>query len=99
MAGRKGWSDDAVQAEGEVETSNDVWWKADEDAMWMILSNDGLQSIHRPIDNAAMLMYSAGHEPGARKHLAYWTLGCRMYKHACRGAFMFDDVFRTPIDW
>ena len=74
MAGRKGWPDDAVQAEREVETSNDVWWKADEDAIWMILDNDGLQSIHCSIDNAAMLMYSAGRAQ-SKEALGIWDLG------------------------
>ena len=58
----------------------------------MILDNNGPQSIHRTIDNRAMLMYSAGHEPRAMKQLGYGTLECRTYKRACREAFMFDDV-------
>lgn len=89
MAGRKRWSSDAFQAEGEVATPNDVWWKADENALWMILDNDGLRTIRRSIDNAAVLMHPAGHEPRGKEGLSMWDFGMSHMQHACFGAFMF----------
>ena len=43
----------------------------------MLLEKDGVQTIRCWIDDAAVLPYSADHEPRARKR--YGTLGCRTY--------------------
>lgn len=59
------------------------------------IDNEGLQTIRGSIDNAAVLIYVAGHEPRARRYLTYRTLEYRTYNTHIVESLFDDGPFRT----
>ena len=64
----------------------------------MILDKGGLKPIRCSIDNAAVPMYPAGHEPRARRYLAYGTLEYRTYSTHIVKSLFDDGPFRRAPD-